>query len=353
MRLKLLLSRCVVIAAFSSCSLSANDVLVTTTPVVIKDVAYDRAFPGKVSERKPVRVTALVDGILRQLVDEGDYVAQGDVVGRVESTDLAFRLVEANAAIEEERHQLLDLKNTLKSTEDLYKKKHVDDNFYESMAYSVERSKERLAQLTASRDLIKHLMTMQELKAPRNGVVTTTESFVGAYVNKGDSLLRLNTFDTLRVEVLVPVYLRDKIKTGDDVALTVNAVNGKGKVQSVFSDNPDDYGMLKVMVELTDIPASAVITGQDINATFTFVDPDSALVPFSAIVFKKQGSMVFKAVDGKSIQTPISLVRKVGSLALVTGELTEGEQIISAGAEFLDHMTPIKHRKAPAMANQE
>ena len=138
MRLKLLLSRCVVIAAFSSCSLSANDVLVTTTPVVIKDVAYDRAFPGKVSERKPVRVTALVDGILRQLVDEGDYVAQGDVVGRV--------------------------------------------------------------------------------------------------------------------EVLVPVYLRDKIKMGDDVALTVNAVNGKGKVQSVFSDNPDDYGMLKVMVELTDIP---------------------------------------------------------------------------------------------------
>jgi len=147
-----------------------------------------------------VKIASEVPGILEEvLVDRGDVVAEGQVLFRLRS-DMQranYELAKARAGLAARRVQ---------RNADLYERQMVSihekdemETEAELLALEVREAEERLK--------------IRVVESPLHGVVVRRHKSPGEYVNE-EPILELAQVDPLRVEVVVPITLFGKVRTG-------------------------------------------------------------------------------------------------------------------------------------------
>jgi RND family efflux transporter MFP subunit len=235
--------------------------LVEIAKVEWKEVSLGQSFVGTLEPRRRSIVGSAVDGrVVEVLVDDGQWVNQGEPMVRMLTETTKIELAHAQAELENSQQILRELENGAREEEiteakakwessqalleyararhtraTMLKEKggslsqdEVDQAYsgflaadsnqraskavYEMLAKGprVERVAQAAAQVAAQREMVRQLEDRLEkfvIKAPFNGYVVTKFTETGAWIKRGDSIVEVVEIDPMEVTVSVPEHV--------------------------------------------------------------------------------------------------------------------------------------------------
>jgi RND family efflux transporter MFP subunit len=335
---------------------------VFVTPAQASPPSVSVQLSGTMSPITEAPVVARTDGYLKKrLVDIGDHVHTGQILGVIEAPDLDQQVQQAKALYEQSKSTLEQSQAALDQAKSnagiagitaerwagLVKRgavsRQANDNYqfaYSSQVAavgvataSVAAANNSVGANAANLDHYRELQSFEVVRAPFDGVITQRNVDDGALITATNTLLfRVAKNDVLRTFIDVPQINAPSIKVGDTADLTFVQHPGQvfqGKVTRTA--NSLNLNTRTVLTEV-DIDNHDGLLLPGMYATVTFHVPRTVaaiLIPSEALVFRSNGTTV-AVVDDHHIVT----FRKVvvghdygASIEIVSG-LQVGEAIV-------------------------
>jgi membrane fusion protein, multidrug efflux system len=272
-----------------------------------------------------------IDGRIDKLLfKEGQPVKQGAALVVLDSADERARLAAAQA--------------DLKLAESRYKRSEelVAQNFI---------SKQALDEARANLDILRARLRQEQvaldktvLRAPFAALVGLRQVSPGAYVKKGDDIVRLDALGNLKLEVPVPEIYLPLVHIGLPVTLTIDALPGQtfsGKVHAIDPVVDPVSRNVRVRARIAN-PKGQLKPGMFARATADLGGKTRAiLLPEQVIVPRPDGSYVFLAVGGKAELRKVVLgKREPGRVEIVSG-VQAGDTVVLDGQIKLRPGVPV------------
>ena len=316
--------------AAASCGNSSQNTGAASTEEVVPNVEVAKAavrdVPMEVSYASTVQAWA-VNNIMPQQggrihkinVEVGDYVVKGQVLAEMDRLQLdQLELQVKNDEIEYER---------LKS---LYAEGAVSQSDFEAaeLGYKVRKSN------------LDNLRENTILRSPINGFVSARNFDAGDMFGMSAPLFVVQ--QVLPVKLLVGISESEytKIKKGDNVKLTVDAIPGReftGKVERLYPTIDPATHTFKAEVSVANSD-KALRPGMYARVTVNFGTRRSVIVPDRALV-KQEGTgtrFIFALqADGTVSYLPVTIGRHIGAEYEILSGLEEGATVVVKGQALL------------------
>ena len=284
------------------------------------------------AERKADLSPKITSRITELNVTEGSKVKKGDVIARLDHTDLDAQLADAqaswiNAKAELARQQAL-------TTDGLATKSTLD------AAVASEAS------MRAKMDYVRALLDYTEIRAPFAGVITAKRAFVGEAVSpygsspsgggSGGAIVTIVEFSSLYVGADVNEANLSRLSKEQPAEITLDAVPDKtyhGYLRQIVPSADRQKGTVRVKVAfkdaderiLPDLSSRVAFTSE---ATEGKAARSRILVPKTAIVTEEGKTGVFRLVDGIARFQPVQTGGDVQGQVEITSGLQGGERLI-------------------------
>ena len=308
------------------------------------------------------RESAAVDAIL---VDEGDTVAAGDVLARLDDRRLEAQLQEGRAALTaikaELSQRLAEHERAIldeKMMSELWDERAVSEReFLDSArelkvaAARAEAADEAIAASAKRLELLEVRRTDLDIKAPFDGRVVARHTELGEWVSEGDPVVTLLSTGEVEAWIKIPERHIESLRaaTPDTIELHL-----PGRAASISADKisliPDVEGRSRLFNLIAHIPdpENQLTPGSSVEAIVPLGKPAPRLVISSDAVLQSfSGSYVFvpmPAGDGPPISKrfPVEILFERLGEAIVTSELLKpGDDVIVEGNERLFPGTPL------------
>jgi membrane fusion protein (multidrug efflux system) len=272
-----------------------------------------------------------IDGRIDQLLfREGQPVKKGAVLVMLDSAEQRARVAAAQA--------------DLKLAESRYKRSEelVAQNFISQQALDEARANLDILRARLRQEQVALDRTV--LRAPFAALAGLRQVSPGAYVNKGDDIVRLDALGNLKLEVPVPETYLPLVRIGQPISLTVDALPGQRYSGTVHAIDPvvDPVSRnVRVRARIAN-PKGQLKPGMFARATADLGGKTRAiLLPEQVIVPRPDGSYVFLAVNGKAELRKVALgKREPGRVEIVSG-VAAGDTVILDGQIKLRPGVPV------------
>lgn len=178
------------------------------------------------------------------------------------------------------------------------------------------------------------------LSAPFDSVAGLRRVSIGDYVNAGAEIVNLEQIDPLKVDFRVPEIFLSGVRTGQKIAVSVDALPGRDFTGEVYAIDPlVDTGGRSIVIRARVANMDDILRpGLFARVVLTIDERQNALfVPEQSIVPVGDQSFVFKVVDGAqagSKQVAYTRVkigeRRRGEVEITEG-LAAGDTVVTAG----------------------
>lgn len=308
-------------------------------PVKIKSVrimtvdagtaAETRSYAGEVHARFETLLGFRVPGkVVSRLVDAGAVVKRGQPLARIDATDFALQVAQAEA-----QAQLAAAE--LKRYRDLRGK-----NFVSQAALDAREAAATSAQAQAR--MTRNQAAYTTLTADRDGVIAAVLAEAGQVVAAGQPIFRLAPDGEREVAINLPEG--DISRFGVGAPAKVNlwaqgeaapALVGKLREISAAADP-----VTRTYAARVALPMAPMRLPVGLSATVRFASASPAsttfAIPLSAVFQTKKQMAVWKVGAGDTVTlTPVSVSRYEASQAIVTNGLAVGDRIVNAGVTLL------------------
>jgi membrane fusion protein (multidrug efflux system) len=277
--------------------------------------------PATLAPRLEVRIFNQEEGRLTSLLPyEGDAVAKGEVLARLDDRLLRASLNKAEATLKQAQ---LDL-NRL---ERLVKREMVSEE-------AIERARTALVVAEAEVSLLRTRLDYSVIRAPFDGVVSARLVEPGDVAAKFSHLLTLTKPSPLVAEVGVSELWLPHLKVGDRVSLTIDALPGERFSANIDRIHPDvdrnsRQGVVEVVLE--PVPAGAR-PGQFCRVTFRSPPSEALLVPFAALQYDSAGEFVMRVgADGKAHRAAVKTGDGIDDRLQLLQGLQAGDRVVVRG----------------------
>nr|WP_246341326.1 efflux RND transporter periplasmic adaptor subunit [Simiduia aestuariiviva] len=305
---------------------------------VVQQAHYgvERRFAGRVAARQDADVGFELGGRVAEMrVNDGDRVAQGDVLALLDTELLVTERAQLRAQLDDtqarqqlnraniERHQSLQASG-------FASQQRLDELLTEQKTLTASADA-----LRASLDNVASRLRKASLKAPYDGVVARRFADQGTVVAAGSPVIRLQEVAAMEAVVGVPVAFALQLSVGQSAGLQLRDQHFMGRVLTVGADvNPVTN---TVTVRLL-MPADARAFNGDIIQLIMSeqVATEGFWIPADAITDGVRGRWtVYALVQQDSafrIQTrDVQIHHSRDDQVFVSGALNDGEQIVAAG----------------------
>jgi HlyD family secretion protein len=348
-------------------------ITVQTTPIVTTYPSQQFVVinaTGYVVAQRKAAISSKVSGRLEWLgVAEGSRVKAGDVIARLDKSDVQARVEGARANVQIARATLeqaqaedRDAASSLKRTRDLIAQKSVSGSALDTAKARADRAvagiasaRATLAAAEASARNSQVAVDYTVIRAPFDGIILSKSANVGDRVTPFSSapdskgaVVSMADMSTLEVEADVSESSLSRVRVGQACEISLDAlpdVRFRGTVSRIVPkvDRAKATVMTKVRFDaidsrvLPEMSAKVSFLSQPVTAEqqkpLTAVHPD-ALAP------RDGKTVVFVVRDGKTAEVAVTPGRKIGDLTAITGEVKTGEKAVlkpglelSAGAQ--------------------
>jgi len=284
------------------------------------------------AERKADLSPKITSRITELNVTEGSKVKKGDVIARLDHTDLDAQLADAraswvNAKAELARQQAL-------TNDGLATKSTLD------AAVASEAS------MRAKVDYVRALLDYTEIRAPFAGVITAKRAFVGEAVSpygsspsgggSGGAIVTIVEFSSLYVGADVNEANLSRLSSKQPAEITLDAVPDKtyhGFLRQIVPSADRQKGTVRVKVAFKDADDRIL---PDLSARVAFTSEATegksarsrVLVPKNTIVTVDGKTGVFRVVDGVAKFRPVQTGGDVQGQTEISSGLQGGERLI-------------------------
>ena len=295
--------------------------LVTSVAVQRAPISARHERPGTLKLRRLVRLFSQEEGrIIELALFEGDRVAQGQVLVRIEDDLLQAELDKARATRAQE---VLDVERL----EGLVKRRAASDD-------ELAQARTTLAIADAELRMLQTRLDYTRINAPFAGVITERLVEPGDFVTKNTHLLTLADPASMIAEVYVSELVLPHVAVGDPVQIRIDALGGQrfdGTILRIHPTLSETSRQAKVEARFEQIPDDAR-AGQFIRAELATAAVPRLLIPFRSLRQDRDGQFVWIVdADGKAAKRQVeSGLRIADDIEIIDG-LEPGEQVITRG----------------------
>ena len=285
------------------------------------------------AERKADLSPKITSRITELNVTEGTRVKKGDVIARLDSTDLDAQLAEAKA-------------NWVNAQSELKRQQAIFDQGLATRS-ALDAATATEAATHARVRYVEALLDYTIIRAPFAGVITAKRAFVGEAVSpfgsspsgggSGGAVATIVEFSSLYVGADVNEANLSKLSKEQPAEISLDAVPDKtyhGRLRQIVPAADRQKATVRVKVAFLDADDRVL---PDLSARVNFTAEPTAgkaarsriLVPRSALITRDGRTGVFRLVDGRASFTPVTAGGDVQGQVEITQGLQGGEKLIS------------------------
>ena len=276
-------------------------------------------------------VVAKVGGeIVELLVEEGDIVKSGQILARLDGDRLRLEAQQARA-------NLSKLEQEHKRNTDLRERGLISADAFENIRYEMDS-------LRAAYNMARLELSYTEIKAPIDGVVADRYVKLGNTISADEPVFHISDMNPLLGYLHVPEREFRKLRPGQPVRISVDAIPEKtfsGVVARISPTVSPETGTFKVTVE---VAASEGQLKPGMFGRFNIVfdmREQAILVHRSAIIVGDIDTVVYVIEDGVARRRPITTgYTSDGNIEILEG-LKGNEEIVIVGQSGLKDGTRI------------
>lgn len=299
----------------------AAPVGVQADTLALRPVDGDYFLTGTFEAERETRLSAEVQGKIETLyVDAGARVKKGQPLVQLDNSLLRLQLENVNVQIE-------GLESDVKRYGILVGADAVQ-------GIQLEKAELGLKSAYVQRKTLLEQIDKTTVRAPFPGIVTAKLSEAGAFAAPGVPLLQLTDISRLRFTVQVPETELARLSTYSHADILSDVFPDlvlRGTLVMIGSKgNPANSFPVQFAVDNT--PDLRIRSGMFGRVTVKGGQADTALViPASAVVGSAVRPQVYRITGGKALLHDITISRRVGNEAIVTGGLSTGDVIVTGG----------------------
>jgi membrane fusion protein, multidrug efflux system len=315
-------------------------VIVEAVRVQVAQLPQALAAVGSLRSDETVIIRPEVAGRVAQIMfREGERVSKGQVLVKLDDSVQQADLAKARA-------NLSLSKSKFERSADLMTK-----GFLSSQARDESENSFRVAQAEA--ELTEARISKMTIRAPFAGTIGLRQVSVGDYVKEGQDLVNLESLDPLKVDFRVPEMALSRVRDGQTLQITLDAIPDKAYDGRVFAINPliDANGRSIVIRAQVPNKDGRLRPGMFARVRlFTSGVQDTMLVPEESLFPVGDDKYVYKIVDNKATRQKVSIgARRDGRVEILDG-LAPEDTVVTAGGIKLREGVAVQVANMPQSA---
>lgn len=300
-----------------------------------------RIYAGVIRPRREADIAFRTGGrMISREVDVGAFVAAGQVLARLDPTDLALSVRSAESDLASAEAQSLQADAEARRSRTLLAGGWVSSAAEEAARATSRTTQERVASARASLQLARNKLDYAVLKAPAAGIVTATLADPGTVVTEGHAVLHVAETGALEAEVALPENSVTGV-AGQTARVTLWAQPAQSLAATLRELSPTADVRLRTYTARFTLAEQPKWLSIGMTATVTLTATAQgetlAVLPSSALGDRGQGPMVWViGAKGETVTArPVEVRRLLRDQVLVHG-VAPGEQVVAMGVQKLD-----------------
>ena len=302
----------------------------------VQPVRLDQALPitGTLTPLTEARVKAKVAGELELVaVREGEAVKRGQVLARIDQTEVEARVAARTADVEAARAQLVLAEKNRATQKALLERKFISQNAFDATLSSYEVAEARLRAAEAELAMALKSRGDAVLVAPFDGVVAERHARQGERVSVDAPVVTVVDLRRLELEAPVPANQIGRVRVGQKVVFRVDGLGDRqfeGRVERINPATVAGTRSINVYAVI-DNRDGALRGGMFAHGELLWDRIQEALVVPAAAVREEAGTTVVYAIeDGVVRVKPVTLgSASVDGKVQVLSGLERGATIIA------------------------
>ena len=294
----------------------AVDPTVSVAQVFVREVPQEAVYTSTVQAYVKNNIAPQMAGRITKInVEIGDFVKEGQILAEIDKA----QLLQAQLQLQNQEVELQRLKS-------LYEEGGLSQSDYDAiqMQYNVLKTQ------------VENLIENTTLRSPINGVVTARNYDIGDMYAMSMPIFTVEQIVPVKLLVGVSETDYSKVKKGDSVEVTADAIPGKtfyGKVNRIYPTVDPATRTFTVEVKI-DNNYKTLRPGMFVRATVNFGTNNNVVIPDVAVV-KQQGSgerfVYVLNADNTVTYKKVVLGRRMGAEYEVLEGLEDGDRIVIGG----------------------
>ena len=289
--------------------------------VVTGDLSPTYAATTNLEAEREARIVAEIPGeVVEILVEEGDHVAAGQVLARIDSRWQSLELRQQQSLADRLAHDV-------SRNDRLLDKSMISREAYDQARFARDTQ-------AAAVGLAKMAVDKTAIRAPYAGVVTRRHVKQGQWLKLQDAAFEIADFTELKARIDVPERVAHLLAAGQPVALVADALPGlelDGTVERVSPVVDRATGTVGAVVAV-DNSKGVLRPGLFVRLAVNYEQiADATLMPKSAVVGNGTTTHVWLVEDQKVKQRQVHLGVENGSMVQVIEGLSAGAVVVTVG----------------------
>lgn len=331
--------------------LAAGDV----ARAVRAELAATLAVSGGLKAVDSAIVKARVAAELAQLsVREGDRVGVGQLIGRLDDTEVRWRLRQAEDQAAAAQAQLEIAERTLANNKALVDQGFISRTALDTSVSGANGARASLHAAQAAAEIARKAVRDTEIRSPIAGLVAQRFVQPGERVSLDARIVEIVDLSRLELEAAVTPEDVLAVRVGQAAALQVDGLAAPVAAKVVRINPGTQSGTRAVMTYLQVLPgpaAAGLRQGLFARAQIETGRKTAVVVPASAVRLEQARPYVLVFADGKAVPRPVTLGAR-GDIAFgggapepaveVSAGVTEGETVLRGSVGALREGTRLK-----------
>ncbi|MFG1210496.1 efflux RND transporter periplasmic adaptor subunit [Xanthobacter flavus] len=324
------------VAAWAAPAAEPSAGLATVT-VVEREVPVTYSVPGSVVSDGRIDVSSRVVGFIQQLdVREGQTVSRGDLLVRIDPSDIHEAIRQAEASVRASREDLDDAKADVEKYSKLAVTGAIAAETLRKAKVRVDVAQALLDKAQAALAAANAQKGYATITSPVDGVVVSVARRTGEMATAGTPLLTVESREVLLFKTFVAESRLTQIDPKAEVKVRIDTLKDTvfpGRVRGIVPSGDDITRRYEINIILPSDPA--LVPGMFGRADFSLGSRKTLLVPRAAIVHRGGLDGVF-VLDGHSARFRwLRTGKDIGDAVEVNAGLTAGEAILIGPTDAL------------------
>lgn len=291
---------------------------------------------GTVQAAAEVRVLPRITGrLLDVTVDEGDRVRPGQVLARIETTELEWQREQQRAALATAEAGLAKARSDRDRMRLLLVDGAISRQQFDHAATQAEMSKAQVRQIRAAIRQLDAQIGHGVVVSPIAGTVLARSAETGSLATPGAPLFTLARDGRLSVHLQVPEQHVPLLKAGAPVKVRSSAYPGREFPSRIARVNPAVDPRTRLLPVKVDLPPSELRVGMFVEVEIQEGDRQALVIPAAAIQSDGSGTWVYRVDQGRVRRSPVEIGSRSGDRVEILSGLTAGAKVVSGGSAFL------------------
>ena len=332
-------------------------VRVTTLRAAARPVPVSLESVGQAEGSREVEIRSRVNGILeKRLYEEGAAVAAGTLLFEIDAAPYELAVQQARAALQQERVRKELAEVEMKRLEPLAKERAIPQR---EVDQALSTAKQATAAIAAGEARLKEAelnLSYTRIRAPISGVTGRALRSEGSLVtanNESSLLTTITQVDPIWVRFSLAAADYATIRGGERgarielVGQDGTVVASGGKLNFAGSTVDPKLGTVQLRAALAN-PGRKWLPGQFLKVRILAGEQTAFLVPQAALQQGEQSRTVMVVgPDGKAVSKAVKTGSWIGSDAIVTAGLAEGDLVIVDNLAKVRPGTAVSARESP------